>query len=54
MTTKIEVFNKSQLKNGMPDIRPGDTIKVFQKKHIEQLLRNSTGSLFYFKNSKVS
>ncbi|HHE76416.1 MAG TPA: 50S ribosomal protein L19, partial [Candidatus Parcubacteria bacterium] len=31
MTTKIEVFNKSQLKNGMPDIRPGDTIKVFQK-----------------------
>lgn len=30
MTTIIEKFNKDQLKN-LPDVRPGDTIKVHQK-----------------------
>lgn len=30
MTTKLEQFNGSQLKKN-PDIRPGDTIKVYQK-----------------------
>jgi len=31
MTTKIDIFNKLQLKKGLPDIRPGDTIRVYQK-----------------------
>jgi|SRR3989344_4892688 len=30
MTTKTEIFNRSQLKE-LPDIRPGDTIRVHQK-----------------------
>ena len=28
---KIEKFNREQLKKGLDDIRPGDTIKVHQK-----------------------
>jgi large subunit ribosomal protein L19 len=31
MPTKIETFNKNQLKKELPDIRPGDTVKVHQK-----------------------
>jgi large subunit ribosomal protein L19 len=31
MITKIEQFNKMQLKQGLPDVRPGDTVKVYQK-----------------------
>ena len=31
MTTKIEIFNQLQLKKELPDIRPGDTIRVHQK-----------------------
>lgn len=31
MATKIEEFNKLQLKNDLPDIRPGDTIQVYQR-----------------------
>jgi large subunit ribosomal protein L19 len=31
MPTLIESFNKSQLKNNLPDIRPGDTVRVYQK-----------------------
>jgi len=31
MKTKIETILKSNLKKGLPDIRPGDTIKVVQK-----------------------
>lgn len=31
MTTKIETFNKLQLKKDLPNIRPGDTVRVFQK-----------------------
>ncbi|MBU0476706.1 50S ribosomal protein L19 [Patescibacteria group bacterium] len=31
MTTKLKIFNKSQLKEGLLDIRPGDTVRVFQK-----------------------
>ena len=31
MPTKIETFLKAQLKQNLPDIRPGDTVKVFQK-----------------------
>ena len=30
MTTKLETFNKAQLKE-LPEIRPGDNIKVYQK-----------------------
>jgi len=31
MTTKTEIFNKIQLKKEMPDIRPGDTVRISQK-----------------------
>jgi len=31
MTTKLENFIKTQLKTDLPDIRPGDTVQVFQK-----------------------
>jgi large subunit ribosomal protein L19 len=31
MTTKLENFLKSQLKKDLPDIRPGDTVRVYQK-----------------------
>ncbi len=31
MPTKIETFIKSQLKTDLPDIRPGDTVRVHQK-----------------------
>jgi len=31
MSIKLENFNKSQLKNDLPDIRPGDTVRVSQK-----------------------
>lgn len=31
MITKIENFNQTQLKKDLPDIRPGDTVKVLQK-----------------------
>ena len=33
MTNKLDIFNQSQLKmkKDLPDIRPGDTIKVHQK-----------------------
>lgn len=27
----MEKFNKAQLKTGLPDIRPGDTVKIHQK-----------------------
>ena len=31
MSTKIEIFNRTNLKQNFPDIRPGDTIRVYQK-----------------------
>ena len=31
MSKKIDSFNRAQLKNDLPDIRPGDTIRVYQK-----------------------
>lgn len=31
MATKLEIFNQVQLKKDLPDIRPGDTIRVHQK-----------------------
>ena len=31
MTNKLEKFNKSIVKKDLPDIRPGDTIKIYQK-----------------------
>ena len=31
MVTKLEIFNQTQLKKGLPDIRPGDTVLVHQK-----------------------
>ena len=31
MTTKTENFLKQFMKKGLPEIRPGDTVKVYQK-----------------------
>lgn len=31
MTTKLENFNKVQLKDNLPDVRPGDTVRIHQK-----------------------
>lgn len=31
MPTKLETFNQSQLKMELPDIRPGDVVKIYQK-----------------------
>jgi len=31
MTNKLEKFNQTQLKKELPNIRPGDTISVYQK-----------------------
>lgn len=31
ISTKLETFNQSQLKQNLPDLKPGDTIKVYQK-----------------------
>ena len=31
MPTKFETFNKPKLKTDLPDIRPGDTVRVYQK-----------------------
>lgn len=31
MPTKVEVFTKEQLKKGLPGVKPGDTVKIYQK-----------------------
>ena len=31
MSTKLDLFNQSQLKKDIPDIRPGDVVRVHQK-----------------------
>ena len=31
MNTKLEIFNKTQLKPNISDVQPGDTVKVYQK-----------------------
>ena len=31
MPTKFETFNKPKFKTDLPDIRPGDTVRVYQK-----------------------
>lgn len=31
MTSKLDIFNKSQIKKEAPDIRPGDVVRVFLK-----------------------
>jgi len=31
MPTKIETITQSQLNKNLPDIRPGDTVKIYQK-----------------------
>ncbi len=31
MTNKLDAFNQSQLKKDLPDIRPGDNVRVYQK-----------------------
>jgi len=31
MITKVEIFNRSRLKQKLPDVRPGDTVRVYQK-----------------------
>ncbi|MFH1181253.1 MAG: 50S ribosomal protein L19 [bacterium] len=31
MTTKLELFNLAQIKKDLPDVRPGDTVRIFQR-----------------------
>lgn len=31
MSTKLNIFNQAQLKKELPNIRPGDTVKIYQK-----------------------
>ncbi len=31
MTTKLDIFNKTQLKKEVPDIRPGDVVRIHLK-----------------------
>jgi large subunit ribosomal protein L19 len=31
MVNKLELFNKTQVRKNLPDIRPGDTVRVLQK-----------------------
>lgn len=31
MSIKLEIFNKTQVKADLPDVRPGDTVKIHQK-----------------------
>ena len=31
MSTKLDLFNKTQLKTNIPDIRPGDIVRIHQK-----------------------
>ena len=31
MPTKVEAFTKEQLKKGLPGVKPGDTVKIYQK-----------------------
>lgn len=31
MNNKLEIFNKNLMKKDLPEIRPGDTVKIYQK-----------------------
>jgi len=41
MTTKLKNFIEPQLKNNLPDIRPGDTVKIHQK--IREIVKKGKG-----------
>jgi len=41
MTTKLKTFINSQLKTDLPDIRPGDTVRILQK--IPAVPKTATG-----------
>ena len=43
MTTKIETFLKPFLKKEIPDIRPGDTVRIYQK--IKEVLKKTKPSM---------
>jgi len=44
MTTKLETFTKTQFKQGLPDIRPGDTIRIHQKIKKESLKKDKSSN----------
>jgi len=54
MPTKIETFTKIQLKKGLPDIRPGDTVRVYQKvkEKDKERLQASEGVILARKHGK--
>ena len=54
MSTKLEIFNKSQLKEGLPAIRPGDTIRVYQavKEKDKERLQSFEGVVIARKHGK--
>ena len=44
MKTKLEIFIQTNQRRNFPDIRPGDTVKIFQKiKEIPKRDKSSTG-----------
>lgn len=45
MTTKLDIFNQSQLKKEVPDIKPGDVVRVHQRL-IEKTKRGGKNSSF--------
>ncbi|MDP1539006.1 MAG: 50S ribosomal protein L19 [bacterium] len=51
MATKLETFIKSQLKQDLPDIRPGDTIRVYQK--IKEALKKDKSSAGREKKERI-
>src|SRR4030042_765194 len=44
MTAKIEIFNQQQLKKGLEDIRPGDTVRIYQKIQGEALKKDKSSA----------
>jgi len=42
MPSKIEIFTKTQLKKDLPDVKPGDIVRVYQK--IEEVPKKSKSS----------
>jgi len=54
MTTKIDIFNQSQSKQNLPDIRPGDTVRVSQKikEGDKERIQNFEGQVLARKHGK--
>jgi len=54
MTTKIDDFNKKSLRNDLPDIKPGDTVRVDQiiKEGDKERIQSFEGQIISKKHGK--